>query len=126
MKGLSLMQPYAELVVLGRKTIELRKWNTKHRGYFYVHASSKTDAESCKGLGLDPKRLAHGSIIGKAYLYEVRTYKTRREFAKDKKRHFAEYRRFKKSKYGFMLKNAKKFKRPIKYKGMLNFFDVKL
>jgi ASCH domain len=37
-KCLSIRQPYAELVVSGRKTIELRKWITRFRGEFLVHA----------------------------------------------------------------------------------------
>jgi hypothetical protein len=39
MKCLSLKQPYAELLISGKKTIELRKWNTSFRGKFLVHAS---------------------------------------------------------------------------------------
>jgi hypothetical protein len=31
MKCLSLKQPFAELLVSGKKTVELRKWNTKFR-----------------------------------------------------------------------------------------------
>ena len=34
-KCLSLREPYAELIIVsGRKTIELRKWNTRFRGEF--------------------------------------------------------------------------------------------
>ena len=39
MKCLSLKQPFADLLALGKKTIELRKWNTKFRGEFLFHAS---------------------------------------------------------------------------------------
>ena len=39
MKCLSVCQPFAELIVQGKKTIELRKWNTKFRGEFLVHAA---------------------------------------------------------------------------------------
>ena len=39
MKALSLKQPFAELVVEGKKKIELRNWNTKFRGDFFIHAS---------------------------------------------------------------------------------------
>jgi ASC-1-like (ASCH) protein len=40
-KCLSLRQPYAELIIAGRKTIEPRKWNTQFRGEFLVHAHLK-------------------------------------------------------------------------------------
>ena len=39
MKCLSVCQPFAELIVQGKKTVELRKWNTKFRGEFLVHAA---------------------------------------------------------------------------------------
>lgn len=39
MKTLSLKQPFAELILSGKKKIELRKWNTSFRGEFLIHAS---------------------------------------------------------------------------------------
>ena len=32
MKALSIRQPWAELILQGRKTIELRTWKTSYRG----------------------------------------------------------------------------------------------
>ena len=43
MKCLSLKQPFADLLVLGEKTIELRKWNTKFRGFSHNHLCSIYD-----------------------------------------------------------------------------------
>ena len=45
LKRLSLRQPYAELVAVGRKTIETRTWNTNFRGKFLIHASKTIDKE---------------------------------------------------------------------------------
>ena len=53
MKCLSLKQPFADLLALGEKTIELRKWNTKLRGEFLVPASKNIDIEACKRLDID-------------------------------------------------------------------------
>jgi len=39
MKALSMKQPVPELILQKKKTIELRKWNTKFRGKFLLHAS---------------------------------------------------------------------------------------
>jgi hypothetical protein len=39
MKVLSLLQPWASLVLLGHKKIETRSRNTKHRGPLLIHAS---------------------------------------------------------------------------------------
>lgn len=41
MKALSLKQPWASYVAIGRKTIETRTWPTKHRGKILI-VSSKT------------------------------------------------------------------------------------
>jgi len=39
----SLKQPVAELLVSGKRTVELRKWNTKFRGKFLIDASKKIE-----------------------------------------------------------------------------------
>ena len=52
-KCLSLKQPFAELLVSGMKTIEVRKWKTKFRGQFLVHASKNIDEKACKRLKID-------------------------------------------------------------------------
>jgi len=39
MKAISLLQPWATLVVTGVKTIETRSWGTKYRGPILIHAS---------------------------------------------------------------------------------------
>ena len=36
MKCLSLKQPFAELLAIGEKIVELRKWNTKFRANFLI------------------------------------------------------------------------------------------
>lgn len=87
MKCLSLKQPYAELVASGKKTIELRKWNTKFRGEFLVHASKIPNREACERIKVDPKFLVTGAVIGKAILYDVKVYSTERSFLQDIDKH---------------------------------------
>jgi hypothetical protein len=65
MKCLSLKQPYTDLLVSGKKTIETRTWNTKFRGQFLVHASKTINEEACKRLKMDRTKLVTGAIIGK-------------------------------------------------------------
>lgn len=43
MKVISLLQPWASLVILGHKKIETRSWNTKYRGDLLIHASKRWD-----------------------------------------------------------------------------------
>ena len=55
MKCLSICQPFAELIIEGKKTIELRKWNTKFRGEFLVHAAKRILEEDCRRMKISSK-----------------------------------------------------------------------
>jgi hypothetical protein len=79
MKCLSLKQPYAELLISGKKIIELRNWNTSFRGKFLVHASKNIDTDRSEALGIDHNKLTRGAIIGSAVLYNVKQYKNKTE-----------------------------------------------
>lgn len=46
MKAISLKQPWASYVAIGRKTIETRTWPTKYRGKLLI-VSSKTFEKNC-------------------------------------------------------------------------------
>ncbi|MGA8843427.1 MAG: ASCH domain-containing protein [Nitrososphaeraceae archaeon] len=88
-KCLSLKQPFAELLVSGMKTIEVRKWKTKFRGQFLVHVSKNIDEKACKRLKTDQAKLVTGAVVGKASLYDVISYGSKNSFLKDKNKHFA-------------------------------------
>lgn len=76
MKALSLIQPWATLIVLGEKRIETRSWPTKHRGHLAIHAS-KNFPDDCRRLceerpfrealarhGLTADTLPLGQVLG--------------------------------------------------------------
>jgi hypothetical protein len=88
-KCLSLKQPYSELIVSGRKTIELRKWNTKFRGQFLIHASKTINNKAVKLYNIKIPSLITGAIVGSALPYDVKTYSNKREFLADQNKHFA-------------------------------------
>lgn len=117
MKVLTLKQPWAELILLGKKTIEIRKWNTHFRGRFLIHSSKIPDKKNMKKF--ESMKLLNGFIVGKANLFDVKKYKNRKEFNKDKNKHLATV---KWGKYGFMLNSIKRIKNPIPAKGKLNFW----
>ncbi|MBT4377135.1 ASCH domain-containing protein [archaeon] len=117
MKALSLKQPFAELILQGRKRIELRRWNTKFRGEFLIHASKVPDKKAMDRFGF--KELPTGCIVGKATLIEVKKYKNEEEHREDKKLHLADNYW---GNYGFILENVKRMK-AIPYKGKLNFWE---
>ena len=73
MKCLSISQPFADLIISGKKSVELRSWNTKFRGEFLIHAPVKIRKEDCMRLKIKTK-LPTGMIVGKATLYDVKRY----------------------------------------------------
>ncbi len=123
MKCLSVCQPFAELIVQGKKTIELRKWNTKFRGEFLVHAPQKIRIDDCKRLKMKDT-LTTGAIIGKVELVDVKKYENKSELKLDSKKHLAQHDKSD-NKYGFILQNPKQLKVPIPCNGQLNFFEFK-
>jgi hypothetical protein len=124
LKCLSVSQPFADLIISGKKTIELRKWNTNFRGEFFIHAPIKIRIKDCKRLKIT-KKLVTGVIIGKAELYDVKKYNSSKEVKLDQKFHLAS-KNFQNKTFGFKIKNAKSLRIPIPWKGQLGFFDVEL
>lgn len=78
MKVISILQPWASLIVHGHKKIETRSWNTKYRGEILIHASMGENKagydlwhSKCWDTVADGKHFAElpfGAIIGKANL----------------------------------------------------------
>ncbi len=118
MKVLSLKQPFAELILQGKKTIELRKWNTHFRGEFFIHSSKIPDTKSMNKFGFE--KLPCGFILGKVKLVDVKKYSNKNEHLDDKEKHLADLSW---GKYGFILKNPVRLKRIIPAKGSLNFWN---
>ena len=119
-----MCQPFADLIISGRKIIELRRWNTNFRGEFLIHAPLKIRVDDSKRLKIN-KKFVTGAIIGKAELYEIKKYNSIKEVKADQKFHLAS-KNFHDGTFGFMLKKAKSLRIPIPYKGQLGFFETEL
>lgn len=120
MKALSLKQPWAELILQGKKRIEIRKWNTKFRGEFLIHSSKIPDWKGMKKFGF--KDLPCGVIVGKATLVDVKKYASEKDFLRDKNLHLATKDW---GNYGFILKEVKRINK-IPAKGKLGFWDFEI
>ena len=125
-KCLSVSQPFADLIIKGKKTIELRHWNTNYRGEFLIHSPAKIKILDCKRLKIDHTNLVTGAIVGKATIYDTKRYHTKSELYSDRKFHFASDNYYTEKTFGFLLKQAKKFQIPIPAKGKLGFFDIEI
>lgn len=77
MKALSLLQPWASLVVIGAKQIETRSWSTAYRGPLLIHASKGKAGEifaqdaPFKKYIANFRQLPFGYIIGMVTLTDV-------------------------------------------------------
>lgn len=62
--ALSVRQPWAELIISGRKTIEVRSWAHAYRGRLWVHVAQKSDANEENAFGFNhlPKGVYIGSV----------------------------------------------------------------
>ncbi|MFZ2150983.1 MAG: ASCH domain-containing protein [Candidatus Absconditicoccaceae bacterium] len=124
-RALSLKQPFATLIVNGKKKIELRTWNTHYRSWFRVHAS-KVPYTKKEYLGIKSEQEPNGYIIGLAQILDVKKYKNKDEFYDDKNLHCASNPEwYHEPLYGYIIGKAMKIK-PIKCKGSLNFFKPEI
>lgn len=82
MKALSILQPWAWLIVNGHKDIENRSWETRFRGRFIVHAGKKWGREQREDLEyvreefphlVLPERFDLGGIVGAATVVDCVT-----------------------------------------------------
>lgn len=67
--ALGVKQPWAELILRGIKTIEVRSQNTNVRGPIYIYTSRRiADIEPARDAldqyALDPEQLVYGRLVG--------------------------------------------------------------
>jgi hypothetical protein len=92
--ALSLKQPWATLLVRGRKTVEVRRWPTARRGRVLIHAAQVPD-DRPEGWALVPAELQEearllGGIVGAGDLWSCIGYRSVQAFTADQARHLNE------------------------------------
>jgi hypothetical protein len=119
--ALSLVQPWGELVVAGKKNVENRSWNTKKRGFIAIHASKSKDKkrfELCRDFYrhyIDSDDVDFGAVIGFAEIIDVIDEET---VTKKTQKWFEE------SQYGFVLDNIIRLDDPVEIKGHMGFWKL--
>jgi hypothetical protein len=117
MRALTIRQPWAELILRGRKRFELRSWKTKYRGPLVIHAAAHVHNNFAVELGLNPDRLVSGAFVGVAILKEVRPF-TRADSKLLLKRR-ADIGGWESGLYSWVLTRPRRLARPIRGKGKL-------
>jgi predicted transcriptional regulator len=105
MKALSIREPWAGLIIDGKKAIELRTWRTNYRGPVLVHRSGK-----------------NGGIVGTVKIVDIIEFESMDHFRSLRDRHHAPDSFYQERLYGWILKNAK----PVEFipcKGRLGLWE---
>lgn len=122
MKAITIKEPYASLIINGHKKYEFRTWKTNYRGKILIHAGLTFDEknrERFKELNLDYSK---GEIIGEAEIIDCKLIDE--EFHKELlKENYLVYKSCRIGEYAFCLKNVKKYKKGIPYKGKLGLWN---
>jgi hypothetical protein len=127
--ALSIKQPWAALVVAGRKTMEIRRWPTARRGRILIHAARVPDdrPEAWRLVPEELRELAQlqGGLLGSVELTDCIAYRDLDAFQADQSLHCNEPSWFEMPVlYGFVFANPEK--RPFrKFPGWFRFFPVR-
>ena len=128
--ALSIKQPWAALVVSGRKTLEIRTWGTRFRGPVLIHAGKISDDRLEAWVWIESPELAvaaesRGGIVGEASIIGCQMYRTKKSFTADRHHHLNDADWFQPPvMFGFEFRDA----RPLPFdaaKGQTKFFEVK-
>ena len=122
-KTLSIKQPWANLIMNGKKNIEIRKWKHPYRGELLIHTGKSHDTVG-KAL-FDEPITPLGAIIGTAELVDIKQYNNRDQWDNDFLSHMNPYEWYEKGLYGWVFENPRRFDTPIRKKGETGIFIIK-
>lgn len=133
-KCLSIRNPWAAFVVLGKKTIEIRKkdYRIDYRGRLYIHAGKKR-SEAVQGKHsleiIDPMcyRVGswYGGLLGSVDLIDIKDYPTPESFEADTRLHWNDPSWWEPGLIGLVFERPRCFKlHPCK--GQLGYFEIDL
>jgi hypothetical protein len=123
MKALSIRQPWAELIVQGKKTLELRSWTVKYLGPLAIHASQTIERAACLEHGIDPDGVTTGAIIGIVDLVGIEQL-DEGAFVARRSEHLAGESFMTSPLYGWRLDNPRPLDPPLVMRGRMALFEA--
>jgi hypothetical protein len=116
--AISIRQPWAELILRGKKTIEVRSWDTAHRGILYLHTGKIPDGYKALDLGLQD--VFRGGYVGIIELAAIVPF-TPELWEKWRELHLSDGQ-FRQGLFAWMIRNPKRFRNPIPGPGLPGIF----
>jgi hypothetical protein len=121
-KALSVRQPWAELILSGRKPYELRTWATRHRGPLLIHAATNTERHEAYLAGLSSENLVTGAIVGMVEVVSCGPFTSEMaEVLWTRRSYFGCWRE---GLYAWELRAPRRLPRPVPWRGRLGLFEV--
>lgn len=121
--GLSIQQPWIDMIVRGIKTIEIRSWKVKRRGIIALHAPSKTDLSAAYFYGYqNPWKLPRGKILALAEITDV--YQIDESNILDLLEKHRQPLPIDRSSFGILLENVQILRRPVFCRGRPGLFPL--
>jgi len=128
MKALTILQPYAHLIVTGEKLVENRTWPTRHRGPLLIHAGKNrsevdnaTDFELYEEYG---EVLPFGAIVGRAQLVQCLKKELIATKLYDDEFPWLRNHYHMNGPWCWILADVERFEKPIPYQGRQGLFDI--
>jgi hypothetical protein len=116
--AVSVRQPWANLLIDGRKSIEIRTWAPDYRGRLWLHAGIKTDPELERRFGLEDAY--KGGFIGSIQLEAVVAL-TDARWQQWLARHLST-ERYQDGMLAWLMESPRRFKAPVPARGQLGLF----
>jgi len=132
MKALSLLQPWASLVIMGLKTVETRNWATAYRGPLLIHAGKSKAGQVVSAVPSINKYIPHfnalpfGQIIGKVFLDDiirVEEFVISNEAINRLTLENNVFGTYEVGRFAWILTNPEIFEMPVPARGMLSLWD---
>jgi hypothetical protein len=111
-KAISVIQPWADIILHYGKNVENRKRNSYYRGYLAIYASKNSpnyyfdQAKEDWGINIKKEDTVFGHVLGFVKLVDVIT----------KKQVTAKTKKYFQGKYGYVLTDVMKLKEPVPIK----------
>ncbi len=119
-KALSVRQPWAELILSGRKRIEVRSWSDAYRGLLWLHAGRREEEDAGQHFGLTG--LFTGGFVGTVTLLDILPFSVDR-WEKWRSQHCVPGSPPANA-FAWMLGEPRRLTRPLPAAGRLRLFDV--
>lgn len=135
MKGLTLTNPYGQLMALGAKTIETRNWKSRYRGVVVIHTAKRFAFEDWFQAAHNPhmwpylsragytvrERFESQQMIAVGVLMDVLSTTGRCPITEGDERYFGDYSE---GRYMWIFDQITRLEHPIPYVGALGLWDI--